>query len=263
MPTISRSWSSTASKPANEPCTDALYQAAQGTVRQCKKRLDRIAGRQRLEPSARIAHGRSAAIERLNRLRELFFTDEFSLGAQQDSAGAPIDDRQISQLCGKCALGSRRHACSRPSICRPITTIIVPEAGRNSEFEDRLIANRDWLQRIFAMQRARKCDGIVLFCDGDPLARPAHACCELGRSATALPKRVSRSWRSRPDFPAKCWWYMDRRRTTADAADSIDWHDNLGDLEVASGWIKLRVQPSCQTLFAIGNDPAMQTITRQ
>jgi hypothetical protein len=43
----------------------------------------------------------------------------------------------------------------------------LPEAGRNSEFEDRLVANRSWLQRLFAMAQRKQLDGIVLFSDGD------------------------------------------------------------------------------------------------
>ncbi|MBC7489706.1 MAG: hypothetical protein H7240_06755 [Glaciimonas sp.] len=43
------------------------------------------------------------------------------------------------------------------------------EGGRNIEFEDRLIANKDWLKRIF-MITEQKTAGIILFCDGDLLA---------------------------------------------------------------------------------------------
>ncbi len=39
-------------------------------------------------------------------------------------------------------------------------------AGRNSEFEDRLIANRDWLKRLARHASAERYKAIVLFCDG-------------------------------------------------------------------------------------------------
>ncbi len=41
------------------------------------------------------------------------------------------------------------------------------EAGRNSEFEDRQVANRDWLNKLFAHARLHKRQAIVLFSDGN------------------------------------------------------------------------------------------------
>ena len=42
-------------------------------------------------------------------------------------------------------------------------------AGGNSEFEDRLIANRDWLHRLQTQAQRERKTHIVLFCDGNPL----------------------------------------------------------------------------------------------
>ncbi len=49
----------------------------------------------------------------------------------------------------------------------------VSAAGRNSEFEDRLIANHDWLKRLAQHAAAERHRAIVLFCDGSlwPLIR--------------------------------------------------------------------------------------------
>ncbi len=42
----------------------------------------------------------------------------------------------------------------------------IMAAGRNSEFEDRLIANRDWLKRLAQHASAERYKAIVMFCDG-------------------------------------------------------------------------------------------------
>ena len=41
-------------------------------------------------------------------------------------------------------------------------------AGRNGEFEERLVANRAWLERTFRLAQERRLPGIVLFVDGAP-----------------------------------------------------------------------------------------------
>ena len=48
----------------------------------------------------------------------------------------------------------------------------IASAGGNSEFEDRQIANRDWLRRLALQARGEKRSLIVLFCDGNPLPAP-------------------------------------------------------------------------------------------
>lgn len=49
----------------------------------------------------------------------------------------------------------------------------VPAAGSNSEFEDRLTANRDWLRRLGTRAQATRAGAIVIFSDGQ--AFPARA----------------------------------------------------------------------------------------
>lgn len=49
-------------------------------------------------------------------------------------------------------------------------------AGRNGEFEERLVANRAWLERTFRLAQERRLAGVVLFIDGAPrFASPLRA----------------------------------------------------------------------------------------
>ena len=45
----------------------------------------------------------------------------------------------------------------------------LASAGGNSEFEDRQIANRDWLRRLITQAQRERKTHIVFFCDGNPL----------------------------------------------------------------------------------------------
>lgn len=46
----------------------------------------------------------------------------------------------------------------------------IVAAGRNDEFEDRAIANRNWLDRLFRIASRHHDKGIVLISDGNPFS---------------------------------------------------------------------------------------------
>jgi hypothetical protein len=48
----------------------------------------------------------------------------------------------------------------------------IEAAGRNSEFEDRQVANREWIRRLAEVAIREHRGAIVIFCDGDPLPAP-------------------------------------------------------------------------------------------
>ncbi len=48
----------------------------------------------------------------------------------------------------------------------------IEAAGRNSEFEDRQVANREWIRRLAEVAMREHRAAIVIFCDGDPLPAP-------------------------------------------------------------------------------------------
>ena len=48
----------------------------------------------------------------------------------------------------------------------------IEAAGRNSEFEDRQVANRDWIKRLAEVAAREHRGAIVIFCDGNPLPAP-------------------------------------------------------------------------------------------
>ena len=48
----------------------------------------------------------------------------------------------------------------------------IEAAGRSSEFEDRQVANRDWIKRLADVAMREHRGAIVIFCDGNPLPAP-------------------------------------------------------------------------------------------
>jgi hypothetical protein len=182
----------------------------------------------------------------------LFFADEFSFGASK----IPMTRLSASAKFRNYAENARWEIGDIM-----FATVNLPannnhyrtEAGRNSEFEDRLIANREWLHRIYLLATRRKMAGIVLFSDGDPIATPGllarfnpaakrDGFAEVRQQITALTAK----------FPGKVLVIHGQMNAETSTPNAIVWRGNLGDMEVGSGWRKFTVSPSLPALFLLG-----------
>jgi len=121
----------------------------------------------------------------------------------------------------------------------------LTEAGRNSEFEDRLIANQNWLQRIFLIAARKKLGGIVLFCDGNPFALPA-----AGTKRDGFAEMRRRIGQLSVGFPGKVLVIHGQADVGAQTSQGIAWHNNLGILDAGPDWLKVTVNPKSAKLFA-------------
>jgi hypothetical protein len=115
------------------------------------------------------------------------------------------------------------------------------EAGRNSEFEDRLVANRAWLQRLFVLARRGKKEGLVIFSEGD-LSKPA-----AGDGFDAPRKQLAALAQK---FPGKVL-LVDSASTDA----AITWRHNVGRIGVGSKPVEIKVSPGLPNLFSIKENP--------
>jgi hypothetical protein len=240
-------------KAADEPCTDKLYNRRKELLQAAKNgMIVSLAASDWAE--CRNENGKSVAIGKLNRLRDLFFGDEFSLGASK----IPVI-RQSMTAKFRSFVENARWEIGETMFA----TINLPrnnnhyisDAGRNSEFEDRLVANRDWLHRIFAYATRRKLDGIVLFCDANPLSSPGGT-----RDGYVETRRQIRILAT--EFPGKTLIVHDQA-TEPSASTAINWQGKLGELDTGSGRIKLTVNPSQPALFSVANALAQATGNRQ
>ena len=234
-------------KSANEPCTDKLYFQRKELFQSAKNGLIIAIGASDWSDCYNT-RGQSTAIERLSRVRDLFFADEFSFGASRlpltHQASTPKYRTYTENL--RWDIGSLAFA-----------TIHLPSnnndyllaAGRNSEFEDRIIADRDWLHRVVSVATRRNASGIVLFCDADPLTRP-DLLARIGwggeRDGFAEIRKQLHGLAQR--FSGKILLVHAAPGTSAEPGQ-ITWQDNLGSVAVASGWMKITVDPQIQALF--------------
>jgi hypothetical protein len=226
-----------------EPCSDNLYNARKALFNSAKNGIIvSPAGSDWTE--CKSANQRPAAMGRLNRIRELFFADEMSMGRSR------IPMVRQSTVAKFRSFGEN----SRWEIGDVMfATINLPannnhyllEAGRNGEFEDRLLANRDWLNRIFSYATRKKLKGIVLFSDGNPLAKADRTKIrrdgfdEMRQQVTALASK----------FPGKVLLIHGRTRNPRPASSDAVWRGNLGVLEIDSAWLRIDIDAGNPGLF--------------
>lgn len=236
-----------------EPCTDSLYQRRKALLDSAENGLIvSLAGSDWVD--CRNSHGRSAAIERLNHIREVFFADDFSLG----SSRIPLVRESATAKFRTYAENARWEF---GNVMFATVNLPAPnnhyriEAGRNSEFEDRLIANRDWLQRLFLFALRKKLDGVVLFCDGDPLIEPGFLDrFNLSGKRDGFTETRKLLHELARKFPGKVLIVFGQTTAKAPQASDITWQGNLGKFAVTSSWVKINVAPGTSALFSIRND---------
>jgi hypothetical protein len=238
-------------KGANEPCTDKLYQKRRDLIDEARRPVVVL-------PSAsdwtecRNTAGRSNAIERLNRIRELFYGEPSTLGTRKLSLTRQSMSPRFRSYAENAhwSVGKVLYA----TINMPANNNhFLNEAGRNSEYEDRLVANRFWLNRLFAIARRDKLEAVVLFSEGDvkALSQPTGLQALLRDTAPdndgfAEPRRLILSLAQK--FHGKVL-LVDGTRVRGKPA--IEWRGNVGHLAAGADALEVVVDPAAKTLFKV------------
>jgi hypothetical protein len=241
-------------KGPREACSDKLYQQRRDLVSDARRPAIVV-------PAAsdwtecRNSAGRSNAIERLNRLRELFYAEPQSLGAHKLALTRQSMSPRFRSYAENAhwSVGKVLYAVlNLPANNNHYLT----EAGRNSEYEDRLVANRFWLNRLFAIARRDKLEAIVLFAEGDlkALSQPTGLRALLRR---AVPDNDGFAETRRQvlalaqKFPGKVL-LVDSAPLAKGVKPAIEWRGNLGHLSVGQKEIEVGVDPAAKALFKVG-----------
>lgn len=235
-------------KSAHETCNDTLYLDRKSVFDGAKNGvIVSLAGTDWIE--CKNTSGKSSSAERLTRLRELFFADEFSFGASK----IPLA-RQSA------AAKFRSYAENVRWELGPVlfATINLPNdnnhylsaGGRNSEFEDRTVANLNWLQRLVSHASTHKLDAVVLFCDHDPLVQS-----QSNKQRDGFTEVRDEIIRLAARFSGRILLVHGGPKPITGTPAGIGWQGNLGTLAVPSGWLRLKISPNSPALFSvISND---------
>lgn len=237
-------------KSKTEPCTDQVYSRRKALLEDSEHGLIlSLAASDWVE--CRRNDGRSAAIERLNRIRDLFFVDEFSFG----STRIPLIRQSLAPKFRNYGENTRwlMGGVMFATINLPANNNhFLSAAGRNSEFEDRLVANRTWLQQLFNAATRKNLKAIVIFCDGNPFSKPNSPSLfglSANRDGFADIRRQIISLGSK--FHGKVLVIHGQSSPGSSTDKNITWRENAGYLAAGSGWMKLTFDPSTPALFTV------------
>lgn len=239
-------------KSGKEACSDDLYIERKALLSTSKNGLILSLAADDWANCTR-GNGRSAAVERLGRIRELFYSERFSFGDSK----LPLIRQSITPQFRSYGENMRWRVGEVlfATLNLPANNNnYIAAAGRNSEFEDRMIANREWLEKIFMFANREKLTGVVLFTDGDPLHIPSDdAIAKLSgkRDGYAEARQLISSEAKK--FSGSVLMVHDRQTAKRNQAGKISWRDNIGKISVDSGWLKVNVDESKPRLFSTRN----------
>ena len=248
-------------KTSAEPCTDKFLFKRKEVFQSAKNGL--IVSLAASDWSAcHNEGGKSLAVERLDRVRELFFETEFSFGASKlpllRQASMPKFRAYVENV--RWDIGNLVFA----TLHLPANNNdFLSAAGRNSEFEDRLIADREWLQRTFGIAMQKNAAAIVLFCDANPLAVPERGgrlgfnmrrdgFLEIRKQLLALSAR----------FAGRVLLVHGQPGTNDSGTTGIAWHGNVGTVAPGAGWLKVNVDAALPTLFSVAPTGSARTASQ-
>lgn len=248
-------------KGEKEPCSDKMYLGRRKLIENARRPMI-------VMPSAsdwsgcRNSAGRTAAIERLNRLRELYYPESESLGRRK------IEVTRQSANAKFRAYAENMYWVEGNVLYATVdipanNNHYLPEAGRNSEFEDRLVANRYWLNRVFALARAKKHDAVVLFSEGaiNPPVQEKGFRAMLARNRRpqdgfdAPRRQVAQLARK---FAGKVLLVDSVAAPGSKAEPAIEWHGNVGHVSAGARALEVHVSRDEDVHFSLKNADAAE-----
>jgi hypothetical protein len=240
-------------KGALESCSDKLYSQRHALIDDAQRPVIVVpAGTDWID--CRNSAGRSSAIERLNRMRELFYSEPVSLGEKKLAVTRLAMSPRFRSYAENAhwEVGKVLYA----TLNLPAkNNHYLSEAGRNSEYEDRLVANRYWLGRLFALARRDKLDAVVLFSEGDlkALSQPSGLRALLRRTPSghdgfAETRRLVLAQAEK--FSGKVL-LIDSAGGNERKLPSIEWRGNVGQLSTGAGALEVQVTPGSAHLFKV------------
>ncbi len=244
-------------KSAQEGCSDKLYLQRKTLLNKSDRPLVLVlTGADWI--GCRNSAGRSNALDRLNRIREIYFDGQESLGQRKLDLNRQSTSTKFRSYAEN-AYWERGGVLFATINLPAQNNHFLSEAGRNSEYEDRFVANRAWLQRLFGMARRRQLDGIVLVSDGDLKAHVEPGFSLLAGFSTkqdgfAETRKLVVALAEK--YPGKVLLIDTAERPPAPkneeaAVGTLTWRGNLGHVTLTGEWNAVRVEPGSKTLFAL------------
>ena len=239
-------------KSEKEACSDELYLKRRDMLEEANKPVVALPAASDWSGCKNSA-GKSVAIERLNRLREVLYEEPSVLGARPlhlSRLSANVKFRAYEEN-AYWEMGNVLYATVNiPSD----NNHYRPEAGRNNEFEDRTVANRFWLNKLFSAAR-KKMHAVVLFSEGNVniLIDEPGLLERFGRSSGAmdgyaLVRRQIGTLAKK--FKGKVL-LIDTGKVPNGTEPAIAWRENIGHVSIGARSVHVQVTPKAEPVFKL------------
>jgi hypothetical protein len=249
-------------KSGDSPCTDALFEKRKAQFNGSKHPLIYTPGDNEWTDCRRSTHGAMDPIERLARLRQVFFPDPWSLGRERIETAFQGECIERSATACTCPPHPENRLWTRSGVV--FVTLDIPGSNNNVGFDRandaearcRNEANRRWLERAVREGGRDNARGLAVFIQADPwnTRAPVYKAvlAQVQEAASRLRKPVlfvhGDTHTYRLDMPFK---------------DSLgNAIPNLTRLEVYGspivGWVKVTVDPEFPDLFRF--EPRLQAL---
>lgn len=241
-------------KAEDEPCQDTLYTKRRDLYDSARRPLIVVPAASDWTGCVDRA-GAPVAVQRLSRIRELFFGEQLSLGRRQ------IEVARLSATARYRRYAENAHWEVGNVLYATINlpsnnNNYIADAGRNNEFEDRWVANRYWLKRVFTHAQRSRADAIVLFSEaGIGMLEPKRGLlARLRRPPTLAQDGLLQTRRLlttlAQKYPGKVL-LVDTAELPAGARPAIAWRERIGQLSVGSKVVAVEVAPGSKQLFTL------------
>jgi len=232
-----------------EPCTDRLYRQRTALLEGgAVPVILSLAGTDWMD--CRDRQGRPASLAWLNLLREQVFGEISWSGAKHLSLRRQSASRAF-----------RNYSENTRWVIDQVlfATLNLPaennhysaSAGGNSEFEDRVTANREWLKRLGLQAKMERRPLIVIFCDGNPLPAPSRR--GEQRDGFAEVRQQLKQLAEQSD--AKVLVIQGPEQRTAKGQSDIIWEGKLGYLHLRAGVSAFTVDPALPAPVTLLEEP--------
>jgi hypothetical protein len=194
--------------------------------------------------------GGAIATERLNHIREVFYVDAVSLGQYN----IPLVRQSILPQFRSYPENTRweSHNIVFATINTPLpNNHWISDGGRNSEFEDRLIANKDWLQRVFLLATVKKSPAIVLFSDANFLTSGTQAQPLMQEVRDAFTGIRQSFQKLAASYKGRVLIVHNQPNDTNASTPNIQWDNNIGQVAIRSPWMAVNVDTHTPTMFTL------------
>lgn len=243
-------------KGAHEDCSDQLYNERLSVLEAVKTPVIlSLTGNDWISCMGTNIH-ESIATERLQRIRELFFNSNTSLGTSSIRVLQESNNPEFRSYAENMQWELSGILFATVDVPAPDNHFVM-RGGHNSEFEDRQVANREWIKRLFIMAKAKKAEGIVIFTDADIFTPPSQQLFSLKELPDGFAHIRNLIAELSEQYAGHVLLISNQTSTKKSSLSHITWHKRLGHINTNATWFKVTIDTKSKMIFSIKKEQSM------